>query len=237
MGLEHGGKKTTAVLTQNQDLPPLQIWQFPLIFCLKTRGSNTLLWEGGGFSEPCETPSRPADAGRLDGPASAFPVQRRGDHSSYRSRTPKRPGAPLPNPRCRSHPCPTTSTRGSSSRQLHTNRAAGIFPTAPTSSLKAGCLAELPFPQINTHSLTPKREAPRWECSGRLLSKNPALIFVPFAGGTLPGWTAPQAGSDGQSTPRAMRGPQHKQARILLITPFVASYQVWLTGKAVFLKL
>lgn len=92
---------------------------------------------------------------------------------------PQKDGSPFLSPCCKSHPCPETSARNSGSQRLHTNIAAGIFPTAAKSSLKAGCLAEQLFPQINTHNLTQNREAPLWEHSSQCISKNPALIFPP----------------------------------------------------------
>lgn len=65
-----------------------------LLFCLKTQGSNILLWEGVGFSKPCKTPSscwtsRPMCA-RTD---RASPVQRGGNYSFQCSGNPKMTGA------------------------------------------------------------------------------------------------------------------------------------------------
>lgn len=135
---------------------------------------------------------------------------------------PQKDGSPFLSPRCKSHSCPETSARNSGSRRLHTNIAAGIFPTAAKSSLKAGCLAELLFPQINTHNLTQNREALLWEYSSRLISKNPALIFPPRCRNAT--------GLDG--TLGGDRWPEHSKGhagilahigKCFLITPFAES--------------
>lgn len=182
MGLKQGEKKHSGFNPKPRSPPPNLAVPTAFYFVSKLRAQTPSFGKGWDFQSPVRHP-----APRLTLEILMDVCYKSQHFSSAKTRQsqlllqqkPQKDRSLFQSPRCKSHPCPEMSAHNSSRRRLHKNIAAGIFPTAAKSSLKAGCLAELLFPQINTHNLTQNREAPLWEYSSRLISKKPALIFPP----------------------------------------------------------
>lgn len=207
MRLKQREEKPTAVLTQNQDLPPLNLAVPTSFYFVSKLGAQTPLFrKGGDFQSPVRhsAPHLTLDIA-MDACSDShrFTGAKTRQSQLLMQQKPQKDGSP----HCQSHPCPDRSTHTGGSRRPHTDVAAGVFPTAAKSSLKARCLAEPLFPQINTHSLTQNRESPYFQ--------KPSLDFrpPPSTGGMPLGRTVPWEGTDGQRTPRGTRAPRHTEER------------------------
>lgn len=177
LGIETWVKKQPSV-SNPSSRSPLQNLALPTAFYLKSRLKTACYFGEGWDSQspvrhpaPCLTQDILVDT--------CFNTQCKHEAiSAFTAMETPKGWEPLAKPSLQSQPCP--EPRLCSSQRLHTNLAAGIIPTAAKLSLKAGCLAELLFPQINTHNLTQNREAPLWEYSSCHIPKNPALSFPPL---------------------------------------------------------
>lgn len=114
-GIETRGKKNHSGFDPNPKAPPASRLgtSHRLLFGLKTEGSNTLLQEGVGSSEPCETLSSPPDTRCLDGGVLQQAPLLKCKKKALQLLTQQKPQKSrnlVLSPRHKSPPCPETST-------------------------------------------------------------------------------------------------------------------------------